>query len=379
MTAGGNELLWLPHVHWGVFIATYLFLGGVSGGAYLTSTWASLMKSQMDKESRLGTILLSRTDSPKHRFACAETARWGSLVSVLAIAVGGTALISHLGAPLRALTFPVLFSNFGSWLVVGTWFIVIFALLSTFEMFWLLFGTDRADADGLSYLPRRILGVLDRFMPWDADPGIRGRLDIVADTTRIEGRHRGAVRIVGSAFGVGVVVYTAMLLSDLASVPFWTRQWLPLVFLMSGVSTGISAALLGTVLSGGALTRTNHRFCLTDDVIIVAELAFIGGLLALLAGSASPAAQATYAQLFGTYELQFVGGVLVVGTGVPVLLSLTITGVHQFTDLDESPLGRWLMTGGYATKYLLVLAGGYILRWVVLYAAVKNPLVVPGA
>lgn len=378
MTAGGNELLWLPHVHWGMFIATYLFLGGVSGGAYLTSAWASLMKSQMNGDSPLGDILLSRTDSPEHRFACAETARWGAFTAVAAIAIGGGALLYHLGAPFRALTFPVLFSNFGSWLVIGTWFIVLFALFATFEAVWLLFGREKVGADGLSYFPRWILGGFDAVMPWETENGLLRRIDTVADFTRPTGKARGAIRTVGSIFAVGVVVYTAMLLSDLASVPFWTRQYLPFIFLMSGVSTGISAALLGTVLSGGALTRTNHRFCLTDDVIIIAELAFIAGLLTLLASSASPAAQATYAELFGEYRFQFLVGVLVVGTGFPVVLSLTITGLHQFTDFDESPLGRWLMTGGYATKYVLVLAGGYLLRWVVLFAAVKNPLVVPG-
>jgi protein NrfD len=378
MTAGGTDLLWLPHVHWGVFIATYLFLGGVSGGACLTSTWASFMRSHMDDDSTVGRLLLSRTDSPAHRFACNETARWGALLAVGAIAIGGTALLSHLGAPLRALSFPVLFSNFGSWLVIGTWFIVLFAIFAALEAVWLLFGSRYAGQSGLSFFPRRILRVVDSLMPWAEDGGLLALLDSIADSTRPSARLRGVFRVLGSVFAVGVVVYTAMLLSDLASVPFWTRQYLPFVFLMSGVSTGISAALLGTVLSGGALTRTNHRFCLTDDVIIVVELFFIWGLLTLLAGSASPAAQSTYAALFGEYRLQFLVGVLVVGTSVPVALSLTITGLHQFTDLDESTIGRWVMTGGYATKYVLVLAGGFLLRWVVLFAAVKNPLAVPG-
>lgn len=377
MATGGNELLWLPHVHWGMFIATYLFLGGVSGGAYLTSAAASLLQRRRNGTSWLGRVLPSRADSPRHRFACAETARWGALISLAGIAIGGMALLYHLGAPLRALTFPILFSNVGSWLVVGTWLIVLFTLFSTFEMVWLLFGSEKDGAEGLSYFPRRIISSVDSVMPSENDNWLLHHIDVLADLTRPKGRGRGVARLVGSVVAVGVIVYTAMLLSDLASVPFWTRRYLPVIFLMSGVSTGISAALLGTILSGGALSRTNHRFCLTDDVIIVAELVSIAGLLTLLANSASPAAQATYAHLFGEYRLQFLVGVLLAGTGFPVVLSATITGLHRFTNLEESPAGRWLMTGGYATKYVLVLVGGYLLRWVVIYAAVKNPLVVP--
>ena len=155
---GGSEWLWLPHVHWGSMIALYLFLGGTAGGAYIVSAWASFIKSVMDKDNWLGQILLGDTSDDAHWYACGETARWGSVLSVLSIAIGGTALISHLGAPLRALTFPVLFTNFGSWLVIGTWLIVIFTIFAAFETLWLHFGSEVPSGTRLSLFPRRILG-----------------------------------------------------------------------------------------------------------------------------------------------------------------------------------------------------------------------------
>ncbi|MBS3761516.1 MAG: polysulfide reductase NrfD, partial [Halodesulfurarchaeum sp.] len=175
-----------------------------------------------------------------------------------------------------------------------------------------------------------------------------------------------------------VVIYTAMLLSDLAAVPMWSRTYLPFIFLMSGVSTGISAALLGTVASGGALTRINHRFCLTDDVIIIVELVAIGALLSFLANSANVGSQATLAELLGTFQLEFIGGVLLLGTSIPVVISITVTVLHQFTEFGESVFGSRVLTYGYGTKYVLVLVGGFLLRYVVLLAAVKTPLAVPG-
>lgn len=375
---GGAEWLWLPHVHWGVFIATYLFLGGVAGGAYLTSTWASFMKSLLGTDRFLAKLLLANTDDLEHQFSCAETSRWGSIIALLSIGVGSIALLSHLGAPLRALTFAWNFTNYGSWMVIGTWLIILFSLVALLEAFWLHFGMGVREESGLSLFPRRIIGLIDRVMPWKTDHGLVWAFDTVADLTRLPGRVWGAIRLVGSVLAVLVVIYTAMLLSDLASVPMWSRTYLPFIFLMSGISTGISAALLGTVASGGALTRVNHRFCLTDDVIIIIELVAIGALLSFLANSANVGSQATLAELMGTFQLEFIGGVLLLGTSIPVVISLTVTVLHQFTEFGESLFGRRVLTYGYGTKYLLVLVGGYLLRYVVLLAAVKTPLAVPG-
>ncbi|MFW6458595.1 MAG: NrfD/PsrC family molybdoenzyme membrane anchor subunit [Halodesulfurarchaeum sp.] len=375
---GGAEWLWLPHVHWGVFIATYLFLGGVAGGAFLTSSWASFMHSLLGTDRYVAKLLLGETQDPDHEFACCETSRWGAIIALLAIGVGSIALLTHLGAPLRALTFAWNFTNYGSWMVIGTWLIILFSVVTLLEALWLHFGREVQCEDGLSLFPRRILRRIDRLMPWQSDRGILRIFDLIADITRIPGVARGAFRVVGSALAVLVVVYTAMLLSDLASVPLWSRTYLPFIFLMSGVSTGISAALLGTVMSGGALSRVNHRFCLTDDAIIIVELVAIGALLSFLAESANVGAQATLAEFLGTFQLEFVGGVLIVGTSVPVVISLTVTVLHKFTEFGESAFGRRALTYGYATKYVLVLVGGYLLRYVVLLAAVKTPLAVPG-
>lgn len=376
MVSPDSGVLWLPHVHWGVSIATYLFLGGVAGGAFVSSTWASFMKSLLGTERSLARLLLGEMHDSDHTYACCETARWGSIIALIAIGVGSMALLSHLGAPLRALTFAWNFTNYGSWMVIGTWLIILFSIIALLETLWLHFGAEVQCEDGLSLFPRRIVRRLDSIMPWQPESGLLRGIDLVADITRIPGRARGLFRIIGSGFALLVIVYTAMLLSDLASVPMWSRTYLPFIFLMSGVSTGISAALLGTVMSGGALSRVNHRFCLTDDVIIVVELVAIGALLSFLVNSTNAGAQATLTELMGTFQLAFIGGVLILGTSLPVVISVTVTVLHQFTDFGESAFGRRVLTYGYGTKYLLVLVGGYLLRYVVLLSAVKTPLAV---
>ncbi|QSG09205.1 NrfD/PsrC family molybdoenzyme membrane anchor subunit [Halapricum desulfuricans] len=360
--ATGSDLLWIARGHWEIFIATYLFLGGLSGGAYLTSVVSS-------------EVFRPRARGPDEIFACEETSRWGAIVGVLAIAVGGVALLSHLGAPLRALTFPVLFTNFGSWLVIGTWFIVLFALFVTIEAFWLLFGEEHAGSEGLSYVPRWIVAWIDDVLPLPEGWSIVAALDWLADRLRPTERARRVVHAVGSVAAVGVIVYTALLLTDVSVVPLWDRQYLPIVFLMSGPSTGISAALLGTVASGGGLSRTNHLFCLADDALIAVETVTLVGLLVALS-SGSPAGEQSYDLLVnGAYFPHFAVGVLALGLVVPFGLSMTMTGLVRFTDIEH----RWgaAFTGGFALKYVLVLAGGFLLRYTLLFGAVKQPLGVP--
>jgi protein NrfD len=358
--ATGTDLIWIARGHWEIFIATYLFLGGLSGGSYLTSVASSV-------------LFRPRAEGPEEIFACEETSRWGSVLGVVAIAVGGVALLSHLGAPLRALTFPVLFSNFGSWLVIGTWFIVLFALFVTLEAFWLLFGSKHTDSEGLSYFPRRIIAWIDDRLPVPESWSIVAALDRVADLIRPTRRARMVVHAVGSVTAVGVIVYTAMLLTDISVVPLWNRQYLPIIFLMSGASTGISAALLGTVVSGGGLSRTNHLFCLVDDGLIAVETVTLVGLLGVLTSSGM-AAEQSHQLLFGAYFPHFVVGVLALGLILPFLMSMTMTGFVRFTDIEETMYGQYAITGGFATKYTLVLLGGFLLRYVILFAAVKQPL-----
>lgn len=361
-TAIAPDVFWIARGHWEIFIATYLFLGGLSGGAYLTSVVSS-------------ELFRPRAQGPEEIFACEETSRWGAIVGVLAIAVGGVALLYHLGAPLRALTFPILFDNFGSWLVIGTWFIVLFALFVTVEAFWLLFGQRHADAAGLSYLPRRILVRVDDVLSLPGDWTVVGALDWLADWLRPSARARLGVRIAGSISAVGVIVYTAMLLTDVSVVPLWNRQYLPIIFLMSGPSTGISAALLGTVASGGGLTRTNHLFCLADDGLIAVETVTLFVLLAVLSSGGTAAQRSSELMTAGAYFPHFVVGVLVLGLVVPFVLSMTMTTLTRYTDLEETWSSAF--AGGFAAKYLLVLAGGFLLRYVILFGAVKQPLGVP--
>ena len=169
----GHGLFWDPAVHWGFQIAVYLFLGGLAGGSYITGYVAD--------------VLSTRTAIEEEYVARRETARWGMYVAVASIGVGGIALLTHLGVPLRALYFPLTFTNYGSWMVIGTWAIIIFTLWTFGQAFWYTFGGAIEGEAGTSLVFRHLLSKYVRMggraarsscgcsTPSRTSPGLRAR------------------------------------------------------------------------------------------------------------------------------------------------------------------------------------------------------------
>ena len=333
---------WLDAGHWDVFVAVYLFLGGVSGGAYVA---ASIAETVADRSEYSGYE---------------HVKRWGLLTAFVTIAVGSITLLLHLSGPfLRAFTFPVSFTNWTSWMAIGTWVIVLFSLLVTVRLLWATFGAEATDDP--SGLPRHLL----------AKTGLEGLLDRVADTTRPSGIVKMGVRTVGVGLAVLVVVYTGLLLSEVGwNVPLWDPRLLPPLFLASAVSAGTATVVMITHLTSDIDNHLVHRFSLFDDAVITAEIGILCVLLYTLA-TGNIAATETYAMLTGTYGLLLWVGVMGLGLVIPLLIS----GAQQAVALVREE--NVLMTKRICSiKFGLVILGSMLLRFLVVTAAVKQPILV---
>jgi protein NrfD len=354
-------LFWSPAVHWGFQIAVYLFLGGLAGGSYITGYVADLLSL--------------RTDLEEEYIARRETARWGMYVAVVSIGVGGVALVLHLGQPLRAFYFPITFTNYGSWMVIGTWAIVIFTLWAVLQAFWYTFGSEIVGEKGTSLIFRRLLSKYVRL-----NPGASGRstlvryIDAIADITRPPRSHWLVFGSLGVGLAVVLIAYTALLVSAVESVALWNRAYLPFIFLMSGISTGIAAATGLTIVFEG-MSETVHQYSLVDDGLIVVELLIIGLLLSTLEGAGLSGALSQQL-LNGDYALYFWGLIILGGLTVPVVGSLIMTTLCYPQGHDAlSDRMHEVIHAGFVAKYALVLVGGFFLRFVVLLAAVQQPYI----
>lgn len=185
------------------------------------------------------------------------------------------------------------------------------------------------------------------------------------------------------ALGIGLGIYTGILLNTMVARPLWNSAILGPLFLFSGLSAGAAVMHLAAVmvagrpaaqsLVGGALASMIQPLGplppekKTVDALIRADLGFLAieavliGLL-LINLNTSSASHAAAASLIttGPYALPFWGLVVVLGVLVPIgwqALELTHRIAHT------------------VVPALLVLIGGFTLRWIMVNAGQLSQII----
>jgi formate-dependent nitrite reductase membrane component NrfD len=158
------------------------------------------------------------------------------------------------------------------------------------------------------------------------------------------GRHllwRRRVGLVGILFGFFIASYTGVLLSN-SALPFWSQsRILGALFLASGASTGMAAISLILFLTGARAGEGWDKVRRSDRFAMIVELGLLAVLLVLLGSAAQPLVS-------GHHALLFWGGLVVVGLLIPLALDFAAHGVRTAA----------------AVSAVLVLAGGFVLRYV---------------
>lgn len=171
-----------------------------------------------------------------------------------------------------------------------------------------------------------------------------------------------ALDVVGAVLAVCVAAYTGVLLGDAGvAFPLWNMAVLPILFIVSAASTGIAVTLLITRLVAADEVAALPWLGKAGLVLPVLELALVIILLAVTGtagGSAAAAAAASVGNLVsGSYAVAFWLGFVVIGLAVPFVLELMSRRGSQ---------SKALPMAGEAC----VLVGGFMLRYLVIMAAV---------
>ena len=157
---------------------------------------------------------------------------------------------------------------------------------------------------------------------------------------------RRKLGFVGMFFGFFLASYTGVLLSATA-LPLWSdARLMGALFLASGASTGIAAISLILFLIGASTGESWHKVTRADRFSIIFELVVLAALVVLLGSAARPLTTGHYAPLFW-------GGLVIAGLLVPLVIEFAGHRMRALT----------------AVASVLVLAGGFILRYVMLMSA----------
>lgn len=294
---------------WGWRVAVYLFLVGVGTGAYVVGFIFDLLSP--------GFILVSKI-----------------AVSIAAplIILGILFLEFNLGKKSRA--FLVFRRPLSSWIARGTVLITIFIALDLVSI-------------GLGVWPSTSL---------ENATGARLILEGIA-----------------SVFAVLTLLYTGLLLKAAKPIPFWNTLSLPVLFLVSGISTGMMF-VAATLLIYGIFTDSTFQELLVlmgryNIFIIIIEALVIG--FYMLRMSQLPVSRSSVQIITGgSLAGVFWSGVVVAGMVVPFVF-----GIYGIYLNISDPVTMLIST---LVVNLLGLAGGFMLRYIVINGGTNRPLNVNG-
>ena len=320
------ESIILMNSKWGndIFVPMYLFFGGLSGGLFVIAVATDLLGIKFKQFEKFSRLT--------------------SYLVLPVLALAGAFIAFHLGKPERGILFPFFFKNYNSWLVIGGWTVgLAIPLVAAYAALWYY----KIDAT-----IRRVLGVI-------------------------------AFPILGF-----VSFYTGLLLSGAKFVPLWSQEYLPYLFLNSGVLTGLAGSGLMFVLyqtygssksedSSGVLRIIGYAIIFFVLVELFELQRFMhhlasnpvkidnSGLFVAPNGSAMAYEYVTQ----GVLAPWFWWGIIVFGLTIPLIL----TFIEMIYDKLIQPYADWIS----CVKFASILSGGIILRFVIVWGGeLKAPLTV---
>jgi len=302
-----------PQKEWKEIIAVYLYLAGMGAGSFVIGTLISWMGV------KLAPPFLSFINLFGYSLNLSQVPIfWGPIM----VAIGAPFLILDLGIKWR---FMYACLNPGtSWVARG------FIILSVFIVF------------GLVLLAKSILP----FEWLHADSALWRIPEAIA-----------------MLFAFATAIYTGILLKATKSVPLWNTSLLPILFLVSALSTGSMSIILSTLGTGFFPHDAGPLKVLMggEQVLVVIEGIVLYLFLSRRYRAAEQGKDSVRLLLFGEMKMIFWGGVVFLGFIFPVVL-------ESIASFFPGNFVLILVAG------LFLLCGGFFLRLGILHAGIKDQI-----
>jgi formate-dependent nitrite reductase membrane component NrfD len=292
-----------PQKEWKEIIAIYLYLAGMGAGSFVIGTLINWFVNLSRRVNLWGIP-----------FDLAKAALlWGPIL----VAIGAPFLILDLGIKRRFLY--ACLNPRTSWVARG------FIILSIFIII------------GLALIAKSVLP-----FGW----------------LRPESLLWTILEVIALAFAFGTAIYTGILLKATKSIPLWNTYFLPILFLVSALSTGSMAIILSTLGTG----LFSHD-AVPLKVLMGAEQALVvieGIVLYLFLSRRYRAAEqgkdSVRLLLFGEMKMIFWGGVVLLGFIFPVVLE-NIAAFFPGNFVLIFVAGIFLLCGGFFLRVGILQAG----------------------
>ena len=309
---------------WGLPVILYLYLAGLGAGAVTVSS-SILLRGGGGGFGGIHYLM----------------ARYGALIGPFPVLIGTFLIVFELGRPFRALNlFKVLNlspMNIGSWLLL----LFIFSCL----------------AYALTFLPSALPGQ---------------RFESLTERLKPFGKVLAWINV---PLGIGVAVYTGVMLGAMPSRPLWNSPILALLFVVSAISTGIAMTILArtiyhwTTTEDEALKLRRHRsgyLLAASDLILIGFELMVIFLFVMFAHLTIGNLKYAVAVILPGGEMAglFWFWVVLVGLLLPGLVELVYVvpklvyhREYKAPRSVEVIVSIAVLVGGFMLRYVIVIAG----------------------
>lgn len=173
---------------------------------------------------------------------------------------------------------------------------------------------------------------------------------------------RRKVGIVALVFAVLVAIYHGMFLSVLSARGMWNSAMIPVLFLISALTTGTAAVILIAALTGKTEAAGIAKLNKVLTALIGIEALFLAVYLLVLFSSSVEAVAGGRILIVGALSMWFWLGLVISGLLLP--FALGVIYVLKKSEVMAIPI----------INSLLVLIGGFILRYTILIAGQSVPI-----
>ena len=289
--------------NWSWIIAVYLFLGGLAAGTLFTVSILNLMT--------------------RDRFK--NTICFGAWAGVIALVVGVVALLLEVGVPFRAIVLFKSFVNLNSWMTIGAWLLIV--------------GILSSGLYALSYT------------------------DWVTTRFKFLLKWRTILAAILIPISLGIALYTGVLLSVLWARPIWNTWFLPTLFTLSAIDTGVALVTAYIILrepkTKEGITRIKKALEIATAILVILEGTILGSYLGTMLASGSEVAS-TSAQVLTSGSLSLPFWIIIVGLGLAVPFLVSLVSIIR-SGLAQKTWGILPLVG-----ILSCIAGGFTLRMLIL-------------
>lgn len=302
-------------IHWSWPIAMYLFLAGMSSGSIIVALLVKWNRHERENSSIWDALIRS-----------------GALVSTLSIVLGLVILVLDLGKPLSFYWLFIQY-NFHSVMTLGVIFLFIYTPI-VFVFMCLVF-----EQVIIKYRFSALEGLVN---------GVKSFYS-----------YAKVIEYFLFVFALCVGAYSGFLLSSLYTIPMWNNPIIPILFLTSGISSGIAINILVSVLFfKSTLNEESIKYLLVMDLrVILTEIPLIGMLfVGMYYAGGNSAIIFKEALSSGLWAIIFWVGVLGIGLLVPLFTVMRALKAHRYRV-------HYIIINSIA-----VLLGVFLLRCYIVYA-----------